>query len=158
MNLKSQVNLILSFYTPLVFVHCFEFIFFSEMFLDRTNVEQQWRWCTVMVFILLCLITVMFLARPVFLLCFPFTLPSLNIIHNSCLCCHTYPIIMSLSLLIWYHFAFFSYENSHVHHYHLMFIHLFLIYLFIMHMYLYHVCMGVKCTFSGWGNKLGILF
>ena len=28
MNLKSQVNLILSFYTPLVFVHCFEFIFF----------------------------------------------------------------------------------------------------------------------------------
>lgn len=51
MNLKSQVNLILSFYTPLVFVHCFEFIFFSEMFLDQTNVEQQGLWCTVIVFI-----------------------------------------------------------------------------------------------------------
>lgn len=89
----------------------------------------------------------MLLACPIFLLYFPFILHSLNIIHNSCLCCHTYPIIMSLSLLMWYHFAFLSYENSHLRHYYLMFIHF---------LFTYSLCICV-CVMYVWGSSVHVV-
>lgn len=152
MNLKFQVNLILPlslsipFYTPLVFVHCSEFIFFfrNVPWSNKCRAAMTLVHChslyTYSVTLLSCSLHVLFFSCTFHL----FYILLISYIIHVCVVTHIQLLCPFLSL---YHFAFLSYENSHLRHYYLMFIHL---------LFAYSLCICV-CVMYVWGSSVHVV-